>query len=129
VASILRARVLAIASGYEDGNDLGRLRGDPAFKLACGRLLDSGGDLCSQPTISRWENTPDRKTVIRLTYAMVDAWCASYAKEPEAMILDIDDTLDVVHGAQQLSLLHAHHDERCFLPIQIYDTATGGPSR
>ena len=127
VASILRARVLAIACGYEDANDLGSLRRDPAFKLACGRLPDSGEDLCSQPTISRWENAPDLKTIIRLTYAMVDAWCASYADEPEAVTLDIDDTLDVVHGAQQLSLFHAHHDERCFLPIHIYDTATGRP--
>jgi hypothetical protein len=123
VASIVRARVLAIACGYEDANDLDRLRGDPAFKLACGRLPDSGGDLCSQPTVSRWENAPDLKTIIRLTYAMVDAWCASYAHQPEAVTLDIDDTLDVVHGHQQLSLFHAHYDERCFLPIHIYDTA------
>ena len=127
VASILRARVLAIACGYEDANDLDRLRGDPGFKLACGRLPDSGGDLCSQPTISRWENAPDLKTVVRLTYAMVDAWCDSYAVAPEAVNLDIDDTVDVVHGAQQLSLFHAHYDERCFLPIHIYDTATGRP--
>ena len=127
VASILRARVLAIACGYEDANDLDRLRGDPAFKLACGRLPDSGADLCSQPTVSRWENAPDLKTIIRLTYAMVDAWCASYPHQPEAVTLDIDDTLDVVHGGQQLSLFHAHHDARCFLPIHIYDTATGRP--
>ena len=127
LTSILRARVLAIACGYEDGNDLDRLRGDPAFKLACGRLPGSGGDLCSQPTISRWENAPDRKTIIRLTYAMVDAWCASYAHEPEAVTLDIDDTVDVAHGHQQLSLFHAHYDDRCFLPIHIYDTLTGRP--
>jgi hypothetical protein len=127
LASILRARVLAIACGYEDANDLDRLRFDPAFKLACGRLPDSGGDLCSQPTVSRWENAPDLKTVIRLTYAMVDAWCASYAHEPEAVTLDIDDTVDVAHGHQQLSLFNAHYDERCFLPIHIYDTATGRP--
>ncbi|HEX4096618.1 MAG TPA: IS1380 family transposase [Caulobacteraceae bacterium] len=127
LASIIRARVLAIACGYEDANDLDRLRGDPAFKLACGRLPDSGGDLCSQPTVSRWENAPDLKTIIQLTYAMVDAWCASYDREPEAVTLDIDDTLDVVHGGQQLSLFHAHHDARCFLPIHIYDTATGRP--
>jgi hypothetical protein len=41
--------------------------------------------------------------------------------------LDIDDTVDVVHGHQQLSLFNAHYDERCFLPIHIYDTATGRP--
>ena len=51
VADILRARMLAIACGYEDADDLDRLRSDPAFKLACGRLPDSGDDLCSQPTI------------------------------------------------------------------------------
>src|SRR5207253_3053696 len=41
--------------------------------------------------------------------------------------LDIDDTVDVVHGHQQLSLFNAHYDERCFLPIHIYDTATSRP--
>ncbi|CAH2603439.1 protein of unknown function [Rhodovastum atsumiense] len=54
VSDILRARILAIACGYEDADDLDQLRGDPAFKLACGRLQDSGGDLCSQPTMLRW---------------------------------------------------------------------------
>ena len=39
--------IFAIACGYEDADDLDRLRFDPAFKLACGRLPDSGRDLCS----------------------------------------------------------------------------------
>ena len=78
-----------IACGYEDANDLDRLRGDPAFKLACGRPPDSGDDLCSQPTVSRWENAPDLKTIIRLTYALVDAWCDSYVNEPEAVKLPL----------------------------------------
>src|ERR1700761_2379647 len=56
LADILRARILAIACGYEDANDLDHLRRDPALKVACGRLPDSGSDLCSQPTILRWEN-------------------------------------------------------------------------
>lgn len=43
------------------------------------------------------------------------------------MTLDIDDTLDVVHGHQQLSLFNAHYDERCFLPIHVYDTARSRP--
>jgi hypothetical protein len=34
--------MLAIGCGYPDGNDLDWLRRDPAFKLACGRLPDSG---------------------------------------------------------------------------------------
>jgi hypothetical protein len=127
MADILRARILAIACGYEDANDLDRLRFDPAFKLACGRLPDSGTDLCSQPTCSRLENLPDLKTVVRLGRVLVGLWLSSYAAEPESITLDIDDTLDVVHGHQQLSLFNAHHDERCFLPIHIYDAATGRP--
>jgi Transposase DDE domain group 1 len=127
MADILRARIFAIACGYEDANDLDRLRTDPAFKLACGRLPDSGVDLCSQPTCSRLENLPDLKTVIRLGDVLVDLWLSSYAAPPETVTLDIDDTLDVVHGHQQLSLFNAHYDERCFLPIHVYDTATGRP--
>jgi hypothetical protein len=116
LADILRARILAIACGYEDADDLDHLRRDPGFKLACGRLLDSGRDLCSQPTISRWENAPSLREVIRLMRAMVELYCASYPKPPGSVTLDIDDTLDVVHGRQQLSLFNAHYDERCFLP-------------
>jgi hypothetical protein len=127
VADILRARMLAIACGYEDADDLDHLRTDPGFKLACGRLPDSGTDLCSQPTVSRWENAPTLRDVMRMTYAMIDTYCVSYKRPPRAVTLDIDDTLDVVHGHQQLSLFNAHYDERCFLPIHVYDTATSRP--
>ena len=119
LADILRTRIFAIACGYEDGDDLDRLRCDPAFKLACGRLPDTGADLCSQPTLSRIENLPDLRTVMRLGHVLVDLWLSSYAVPPESVTLDIDDTLDVVHGHQQLSLFNAHYDERCFLPIHI----------
>src|SRR6188472_817802 len=127
VADVLRARMLAIGCGYPDGNDFDWLRTDPGFKLACGRLPDSGADLCSQPTVSRWENAPTLREVVRMTYAMVDLYCASYARPPRAVTLDVDDTVDVVHGHQQMSLFNAHYDERCFLPIHVYDTATSRP--
>ena len=127
VDDILRARILAIACGYEDADDLDHLRTDPGFKLACGRLPDSGDDLCSQPTVSRWENAPGLREVVRMSYAMVDLYCASYARPPAAVTLDIDDTCDVVHGNQQLALFNAHYDERCFLPIHVYDTVTARP--
>jgi Transposase DDE domain group 1 len=124
---ILRARIFAIACGYEDADDLDRLRSDPTFKLACGRLPDTGTDLCSQPTISRWENAPSLRDLARLMGVMVDLYCASYPAAPAAVTLDIDDTLDVVHGHQQLALFNAHYDERCFLPIHVYDTAVSRP--
>jgi len=131
MADILRARVLAIACGYPDADDLDDPRKDPAFKLACGRLPESGNDLASQPTMSRWENAPDLRTLIRLTHSLVDLWCKNYKRAPKTITLDIDDTADTddtddtVHGHQQLSLFNAHYDERCFLPIHIYDADTG----
>ena len=127
IPDMIRARMFAIACGYEDCNDFGALRSDPAFKLACGRLPETEADLASQPTLSRLENAPSLRDAIRLTYALVDQWMASYATAPDGVVLDIDDTCDVVHGHQQLSLFNAHYDERCFLPIHVYDSATGRP--
>jgi hypothetical protein len=54
-------------------------------------------------------------------------WLASYAMPPSRVTLDIDDTCDVVHGHQQLSLFNAHYDQRCFLPIHVYDTDKSRP--
>jgi len=42
LADMVRVRIFAIACGYEDADDLDFLRTDPAFKLACGRLPESG---------------------------------------------------------------------------------------
>src|SRR4029077_14721801 len=101
---------------YREDSSFGWLRRDPAFKLACGRRPDSGRDLCSQPTISRWENAPTFRRLTRLTSALVDIWCRSYPKPPWSVVLDIDDTVDILHGHQQLAQWNAHYDERCFLP-------------
>ena len=124
---ILRARVLAIACGYEDADDLDALRDDPGFRLALGKLPGSGAGLASQPTMSRWENAPTIRELVRLMAAMVGIYCASYPVPPKAVTLDIDDTCDIVHGHQQLSFWNGHYGERCFLPIHVYDTATGRP--
>jgi hypothetical protein len=77
--------------------------------------------------MSRLENAPSRIEIARMMGAMVDLFCASWARPPAAITLDIDDTLDRVHGNQQLSLFNAHYDERCFLPIHIYEAGSGKP--
>jgi len=125
VADLLCERVLAIACGYPDGNDLDDPRMDPAFKMACERLPESGTDLASQPTISRLENTPDLRALIRMSHGMVELWCKSHRVAPKSITLDIDDTADIVHGHQQMSLFNAHQEERCFAPIHIYGADSG----
>jgi hypothetical protein len=127
LAEMIRFRVLLIAAGYPDANDCDALRSDPAFKLALGRLPESGADLCSQPTISRLENLPSLAALKRMMAAMVELFCDSFEQVPRRIVLDIDDTEDRVHGRQQLALFHAHHDGRCFLPIHVYEATTGKP--
>jgi hypothetical protein len=117
---IIRTRMLMIAAGYEDGNDADALRRDPMFKLAMGRL-PGDGDLCSQPTISRLENLPDARALLRMGRAMVEHYCHSFRQVPRRVVLDIDDTFDAVHGGQQLRLFNAHHDEYGFRPIVVFD--------
>ena len=126
-ADMIRARLFAIACGYEDCDDLDVLRFDPAFKLACGRLSETGDDLMSQPTLSRLENAPSWRELGRMGLSMIDLFCASFQGVPARIVLDIDDTEDAVHGGQQLALFNAHYDDYCFQPIHIFDAATGKP--
>ena len=120
LADIIRFRLLMIAAGYEDGNDATGLRADPIFKMALERL-PSGRDLCSQSTISRLENLPDARTLVRLGRALVDVYCGSFRRVPKRIVLDVDDTFDAVHGGQQLRLFNAHYDEYGFQPIVVFD--------
>src|SRR5687767_3277037 len=101
---MIRFRVLLIAAGYPDANDCDALRTDPAFKMAVGRLPESGADLCSQPTMSRLENRPTVLALKRMMAAMVELFCDSFGEVPRRIVLDIDDTEDRAHGRQQLSL-------------------------
>src|SRR5271157_5730406 len=120
LADIIRFRLLMIGAGYEDGIDANSLRSDPMFKMALD-LTPSDRELCSQSTISRLENLPDVRALLRMGRAMVDLYCESFAKVPKRITLDIDDTFDAVHGGQQLRLFNAHYDEYGFQPIVVFD--------
>ena len=124
-ADLINQRVFQIACGYEDANDCNALRRDPAFKAACDRLPVSGAALASQPTMSRLENGIRRRDLYRIAKALVDGFIASYDTPPEAVVLDIDDTDDEVHGDQPLSLFNGYYDERCYMPLHIYEGQTG----
>jgi len=120
LTDIIRFRLLMIAAGYEDGNDASSLRSDPMFKMALD-LAPSDRELCSQSTISRLENLPDTRTLLRMARAMVDLYCGSFHQVPKRIVLDVDDTFDAVHGGQQLRLFNAHYDEYGFQPIVVFD--------
>jgi len=124
---MIRERMFAICCDHEDCNDMDTLRHDPALKMACDRLPASGPALASQPTLSRLENAPSKRELVRMAAGLIDLFCLSYKKIPDQIMLDIDDTPDRVHGDQQLSLFNSHSGGYCFKPIHIYDAATGKP--
>jgi Transposase DDE domain group 1 len=122
---MLSQRIFQMACGYDDANDCNSLRHDPAFKAACGRLPLSDDPLASQPSMSRLENHPRRSELYRMAGALFDTFAASYEQPPKCLLLDIDDTADEVHGAQQQSLFNGYYDSYCYLPLHIYEGQSG----
>ena len=122
---LLKQRVFQIACGYEDGNDSNELRDDPIMKIACEKLPDDEEALGSQPTISRFENSISRTDLYRIAEVFVDVFIHSYSEPPKGIIVDIDDTADLTHGRQQLSLFNAYHGDYCYMPIHIYEGKSG----
>lgn len=122
---LFHQRVFQIVCGYEDANDSDDLRCDPGLKAACERAPLTGPDLASQPTLSRLENRVSRSDLYRLARSLLDTFIASYPKPPKKILIDIDDTEDITHGAQQLTLFNAYHKEYCYMPVHLYEGHSG----
>ncbi len=60
--ALLRQRLYQIVAGYGDANDADRLRHDPTLQIVADQKL--GDALGSQPTLSRWENTPSARDLV-----------------------------------------------------------------
>lgn len=125
VTEMIRARVLAIACGYEDANDLGTLGSDPALKLACERL-PSGQDLASQPTISRMENSMRRSDLYRMAVALADRVIASLPAGTKRVTLDVDAVDDPCHGQQEFECFNGYYDSHCYLPFGVWVSDESG---
>lgn len=126
---LITQRVMAIALGYEDANDAARLACDPIHKLLVGRDPIAGEDLASQPTLSRFENAPDRKELLRMTEALAERVIERHRKRlhgrARRITIDLDPTEDPTHGAQQLSFFNRHYDSHCYLPMVCFLTFDG----
>ena len=123
--TLLTQRICQISAGYEDADDCDTLRTDPILKLCAGTLPTTGPSLASQPTMSRFENTITRTSLYDIAYAFVDHFIDSYEEEPQCIVLDFDDTEDVTHGDQQMTLFNAYMNEYCFMPLHIYEGLSG----
>ncbi|MDA0989609.1 MAG: IS1380 family transposase [Verrucomicrobia bacterium] len=125
LAELLRQRAYQIGCGYEDADDCDHLRADPALKTAVGRDPADDPALGSQPTMTRLENALTHRDLLRMGYAFIDHFIASYESTPELIVLDLDPTADHAHGHQQLTLFNAYEDEYCFMPFHVYEGLSG----
>jgi len=118
--TLLAQRILAIAAGYEDGNDHHELRHDPLLQLVTDRGVDETEPLACPATLCRLENRVDRKTLGRLAEVFVEQFIASHDQPPDEIVLDFDATDDPVHGEQEGRFFHGFYDHYCFLPLYVF---------
>jgi hypothetical protein len=124
--ALLRQRVYQIVAGYEDANDADRLRYDPAFQLLADQPL--GQPLSSQPTLSRWENTPSARELICAHDGGLDAFvrlCGKQVRQRGEILLDVDSTDDPTYGQQQLSFFNGGYNQHMYHPLLIFERHTG----
>jgi len=131
ILSLLRQRVFGLIGGYEDQNDHDRMRTDPVLKLTCERGPQDD-PLASQPTLSRFENWVSAREVARLNRLLVGHYIALHRRQrfsrlwrPAEIILDVDPTDDSCHGAQQLALFNGFYNQYMYLPLLVFDRASG----
>jgi Transposase DDE domain group 1 len=124
--SLFRQRLYQIIAGYEDANDADRLRHDPAFQILADQPL--GAPLGSQPTLSRWENSPAPRDLLKLQDALLDWFvqmCGKQVRKRGEILLDVDSTDDPTYGQQQLNFFNGGYDQHRYHPLLIFERYTG----
>lgn len=118
VKKLLKQRVYGLMQGYEDANDVQYLKDDPLFQ----DVLE--GELASQPTVSRLENSLDKNSIFALCHAWIDRYVLSL-KGRKQIVIDIDATNDPTHGNQQLSMFNGYYGQFMYNELFFHDGDTG----
>jgi len=127
LSTLLKQRLFAIALGYEDANDAAFLAQDPALKTMAERLPESGADLASQPTLSRFENSVRTAELYRFSETLLALYLATHLGPRKVLLIDLDGTDDPTHGRQQLSFFHGYYEEHMYHPLFVFDGEDGFP--
>lgn len=119
IETMVKQRVYLMMQGYEDCNDEEYLQNDIVLQEVL------GGQLVSQPTLSRLENSFDRKSVYKISEDFVNRYVEGLSEDQKEVILDVDGTDDEAHGNQQLALFNGYYGQYMYHPIVIHDGQTG----
>src|SRR5437660_1220233 len=121
LSELITQRVMAIALGYEDANDAARLASDPIHKLLVGRNPLDGEDLASQPTLSRFENAPNRKELLRMTEALADRVIERHRKRLHGRQCGVEAQGGVGHEAGSSCVGDLGSNRACLWRVPIRD--------
>jgi hypothetical protein len=148
VEAILTQEVYQLLAGYPDHNDAQDLRQDPLFQILAEVSPDAGNPLASGSTLARFQYAytrrqaelprEDRPALLEQRAAqcqrikivndyLVDLFIRTRRTPPAEVILDVDASDDPVHGHQPLSGYHGYYRQQQYLPLFVYDGATGFP--
>jgi hypothetical protein len=146
--ALLTQAVYQILAGYPDFNDAQQLRDDPLFQILADVSPDADHPLASPSTLARFqyaftrrqaEVPPQERPVLLEVRAaqtgrikilndyLVDLFIRTRRTVPTEIILDVDASDDPVHGHQTLSGYHGYYRQQQYLPLFVYDGATGFP--
>jgi hypothetical protein len=146
--AILTQEIYQILAGYPDCNDATDLRADPLFQILADVSPDAEAPLASASTLTRFqyaytrrqaERPPEERPVLREVRAardgrvkvvndfLVDLFIRTRRHPPAEVILDVDASDDPVHGHQTLSGYHGYYRQHQYLPLFVYDGASGMP--
>lgn len=148
VEAVLTQEVYQILAGYTDYNDAQTLRDDPLFQILADISPDAAQPLASGSTLARFqyaftrreaELPREERPVLREVRAaqtgrikiindyLIDLFIRTRRTPPAEIILDVDATDDPTHGQQTLSGYHGYYRQHQYLPLLVYDGATGFP--
>jgi hypothetical protein len=148
VEALLTQEVYQILAGYADANDAQTLRDDPLFQILADVAPDADNPLASGSTLARfqyaytrrqaelpWEERPvllemraaQTGRIRILNDYLVDLFIRTRRTPPAEIILDADASDDPVHGHQALSGYHGYYRQHQYLPLFVYDGASGFP--
>lgn len=146
--ALLTQAVYQILAGYPDFNDAQQLRGDPLFQILADVSPDADNPLASPSTLARFQYAftrrqaelpvEERPVLLEVRAAqtgrikvlndyLVDLYIRTRHVRPTEIILDVDASDDPVHGRQALSGYHGYYRQHQYLPLFVYDGATGFP--
>jgi hypothetical protein len=116
IEHMLKQRVYAIAAGYEDVNDHDYLRNDLCFQTSVGREVA----LASSATLSRFENSINRKALVDISKALVEHFIDRHKTAPVELVLDFDPTDNRIYGHQERRHYHGYYQDYCYLPLHVF---------